>query len=32
VVTGRVKRIDKSLDARPLGTPAEFESALADWK
>ncbi|MDQ2702976.1 MAG: ACP S-malonyltransferase [Pseudomonadota bacterium] len=32
VLTGLVKRIDKSLDARPLGTPSDFESALADWK
>lgn len=29
VLTGLVKRIDKSLDARALGTPAEFEAALA---
>ncbi|TKR32931.1 ACP S-malonyltransferase [Luteimonas gilva] len=32
VLTGLVKRIDKSLDARPLGTPGEFETAWADWK
>lgn len=32
VLTGLVKRIDKSLDARALGTPAEFDAALADWK
>ena len=32
VLTGLVKRIDKSLDGRALGTPGEFESALADWK
>ena len=32
VLAGLAKRIDKSLDARPLGTPADFESALADWK
>jgi [acyl-carrier-protein] S-malonyltransferase len=32
VLTGLARRIDKSLDARVLGTPAEFESALADWK
>jgi [acyl-carrier-protein] S-malonyltransferase len=31
VLSGLVKRIDKSLDARPLGTPGDFESALADW-
>lgn len=32
VLTGLVKRIDKSLDGRALGTPGEFESALADWR
>lgn len=32
VLTGLAKRIDKSLDARPLGTPGEFEAALAEWK
>jgi [acyl-carrier-protein] S-malonyltransferase len=32
VLTGLVKRIDKSLDARPLGTPQDFEAALAEWK
>lgn len=32
VLTGLVKRIDKSLDGRALGTPGELESALADWK
>ncbi len=31
VLAGLVKRIDKSLDARPLGTPGDLESALADW-
>jgi len=31
VLAGLVKRIDKSLDARPLGTPSDLESALADW-
>lgn len=31
VLAGLAKRIDKSLDARPLGTPGDFESALADW-
>ncbi|MFZ5657403.1 MAG: ACP S-malonyltransferase [Pseudomonadota bacterium] len=31
VLAGLVKRIDKSVDARALGTPAEFESALQDW-
>ena len=28
VLTGLVKRIDKSLEARALGTPGEFEAAL----
>ena len=32
VLAGLAKRIDKSLDARALGTPADFDSALADWK
>lgn len=32
VLAGLIKRIDKSLDARALGTPAEFESALTEWK
>ena len=31
VLAGLCKRIDKSLDARALGTPGEFEAALADW-
>lgn len=32
VLTGLVKRIDKSLDGRALGTPGEFETALSDWR
>jgi len=32
VLSGLAKRIDKSLDARPLGTPSDFDAALADWK
>jgi [acyl-carrier-protein] S-malonyltransferase len=32
VLTGLVKRIDKSLDARALGTPDEFDAALAARK
>lgn len=32
VLTGLARRIDKSLDARALGTPGDFEAALADWK
>lgn len=31
VLAGLAKRIDKSLDARALGTPSDFEAALADW-
>ena len=31
VLAGLIKRIDKSLDARALGTPAEFESARTEW-
>ncbi|HEX5693132.1 MAG TPA: malonyl CoA-acyl carrier protein transacylase, partial [Arenimonas sp.] len=32
VLTGLAKRIDKSLDARALGSPADFDAALLDWK
>ena len=32
VLAGLVKRIDKAIDGRALGTPGEFESALADWR
>ncbi|WP_240124945.1 ACP S-malonyltransferase [Thermomonas alba] len=32
VLTGLVKRIDKALDARALGTPAELSAAIEDWK
>ena len=32
VLTGLVKRIDKSLDARAIGTPADFDAALSEWK
>ena len=31
VLTGLVKRIDKSLDARAIGAPADFDAALAEW-
>lgn len=31
VLTGLVKRIDKSIDARALGTPVEFDAAVAEW-
>jgi [acyl-carrier-protein] S-malonyltransferase len=32
VLAGLVKRIDKSLDARAIGTPADFDAALAELK
>lgn len=32
VLTGLVKRIDKSLDARPLGGISDFDTALEEWK
>ena len=32
VLAGLVKRIDKSLDARALGSVPEFETALEEWK
>ncbi|MFT3762782.1 MAG: ACP S-malonyltransferase [Pseudoxanthomonas sp.] len=32
VLTGLVKRIDKSLDARSLASPADFAGALEEWK
>ena len=32
VLAGLVKRIDKALDARAIGTPGEFETALEEWK
>jgi len=32
VLAGLVKRIDKSIEARALGTPDDFDDALADWK
>ncbi|WP_133498339.1 ACP S-malonyltransferase [Cognatilysobacter terrigena] len=32
VLTGLVKRIDKSVDARALGTTADLDAALADWR
>ena len=31
VLTGLIKRVDKSLDARPLGAPADFDAVRADW-
>ncbi len=32
VLAGLAKRIDKSLEARAIGTAAEFDKALADWR
>lgn len=32
VLTGLTRRIDKALEARPLGMPGEFEAALAEWQ
>ena len=32
VLAGLVKRIDKSLDARALGTPGDFAGAIEEWK
>jgi [acyl-carrier-protein] S-malonyltransferase len=32
VLVGLVKRIDKAVDGRALGTPGEFETTLADWR
>ena len=32
VLAGLVKRIDKSLDVRALAAPADFDTALNEWK
>ena len=32
VLAGLIKRIDKSLEARAIGAPAEFDAVLADWR
>ncbi|EQD69909.1 acyl-carrier-protein S-malonyltransferase, partial [mine drainage metagenome] len=32
VLSGLVKRIDKSINARALGTPAELDAALGAWR
>ncbi|MDR6842251.1 ACP S-malonyltransferase [Pseudoxanthomonas sacheonensis] len=32
VLTGLIKRIDKSLESRSLATPGDFQSALEEWK
>jgi len=31
VLAGLVKRIDKSLDARAIGAPQDFDSAMQEW-
>jgi [acyl-carrier-protein] S-malonyltransferase len=31
VLAGLIKRIDKSIDARSLAAPADFEAVLSDW-
>jgi [acyl-carrier-protein] S-malonyltransferase len=31
VLTGLARRIDRALDARPLGTPADMDAAQAEW-
>jgi [acyl-carrier-protein] S-malonyltransferase len=31
VLVGLCKRIDRGIDARALGTPAEIETAIAEW-
>jgi [acyl-carrier-protein] S-malonyltransferase len=31
VLAGLVKRIDKGVQARAIGTPAELDAALAEW-
>jgi [acyl-carrier-protein] S-malonyltransferase len=32
VLCGLARRIDKSIDCRALGTPADFDAALAAWR
>ena len=32
VLTGLVKRIDKSVEARSLATPGDFQTTLEEWK
>jgi [acyl-carrier-protein] S-malonyltransferase len=31
VLAGLIKRIDKSVEARAIGTPAELDAARAEW-
>ncbi len=32
VLSGLAKRIDKSLEARALGTVGDFDTAIGEWK
>jgi [acyl-carrier-protein] S-malonyltransferase len=32
VLAGLAKRIDKSLEGRAIGAPADFDAALADFR
>ena len=32
VLSGLIKRIDKSLEARTLSTAGEFQAAIEEWK
>ncbi|WP_345777337.1 ACP S-malonyltransferase [Lysobacter sp. MMG2] len=32
VLAGLAKRIDKNIDARAIGTPGEFQTAIEEWK
>jgi [acyl-carrier-protein] S-malonyltransferase len=31
VLTGLIKRIDKTIETRAIGTPTELEVARAEW-
>jgi [acyl-carrier-protein] S-malonyltransferase len=31
VLTGLLKRIERALDGRAIGAPADLEQAIADW-
>ena len=31
VLAGLIKRIDKAVEARSIGAPAELEQAISDW-
>ena len=32
VLSGLIKRIDKSVQSRAIGAPAEMDAALAEWR